>query len=164
MDVLFLTAGFLWAAAGATWDVASHRIPNKISYSGIVVGIVLRTSLLGWHGLRTALVGGLIGGGIFFLFYLVRAMGAGDVKLMAAVGCMTGPTRIVEIVTVCALAGGVLAIAVMIYKKRAGRTIRNVGQLLRFRLTHAAKVHPSLNIDNPESIRLPYAVAIAVGA
>lgn len=164
MDAVFLTAGFVWAAVGAVWDVTSHRVPNKLSYSAILFGLALRTALLGWQGLGSALAGGLIGGGIFFLFYVVRAMGAGDVKLMAAVGCMTGPKAIVQIVTACALAGGVMAVAVMIYKKRTGRTMRNVGQLLRFRVTHGAQVHPSLNIDNPDSVRLPYAVAIAAGA
>lgn len=161
---MFLAAGFACAAVGAVWDVASRRVPNKISYGGIVVGLALRTALLGWRGLGTALLGGLIGGGVFFLLYLVRAMGAGDVKLMAAVGCITGATSIVQIVIACALAGGVMALAVMLYRKRTGTTMRNVGKLLRFRLTHVTEVHPSLNIDNPDSVRLPYAVAIAAGA
>lgn len=164
MEAILLTAAFVWSAVGAVYDVAAHRIPNKVSYSGILFGLLLRFSVFGWRGLGAAAVGGLIGGGIFFLLYLLRAMGAGDVKLMAAVGCMAGPTRILPIITVCALAGGLMAVVVMIYKKRAFRTIRNVVELLRFRLVHGAQVHPSLNIDNPESVRLPYAVAIAAGA
>lgn len=164
MESLFLTAAFVCSAVGAVWDVASHRVPNELSYSGILFGLVLRTALLGWRGAGTALLGGLIGGGIFFLLYLVRAMGAGDVKLMAAVGCIAGSTPIVQIVTACALIGGVMAVALMIYRKRTGRTMRNVGELLRFRLTHAVEAHPRLNIDNPDSVRLPYAVAIAGGA
>jgi hypothetical protein len=52
----------------------------------------------------------------------------------------------------------------MFYKKIAVRTIRNVGELLHFRLVHGPQIHPTLNIDNPASIRLPYGVAIAAGA
>ncbi|MBZ5521799.1 MAG: prepilin peptidase [Acidobacteriia bacterium] len=164
MQMIFLITAFLWSAAGAACDIMSRRIPNAVTYSGVALGIVLRTSLLGWQGLGTALAGGLIGGGIFFFFYLIRGMGGGDVKLMAALGCITGPWLILQIVTACALAGGVMAIAVMIYKKRAVRTIRNVGALLRFRFLHGAQMHPTLNIDSPESLRMPYGIAIAAGA
>jgi len=130
----------------------------------MLAGLILRTAFLQWHGLKSGLAGGLIGGGIFLLLYLLRAMGAGDVKLMAAVGCIAGAGSIIQIVTACALAGGVMAVVVMLYKKRAARTMRNVGELLKFRATHGTAIHPSMNIDNPESVRLPYAVAIAAGA
>lgn len=164
MDIIFLATGFAWSAIGAGCDVANRRIPNTVTYSGILAGFSLRTALLGWHGLSTALLGGLIGGGVFFLLFILRAMGGGDVKLMAAVGCITGPSPIIAIMIVCALAGGVMALVTMIYKKRALRTVRNVGELVLFRLAHGPQVHPTLNIDNPDSIRLPYGVAIAAGA
>jgi len=164
IDLFFLAAGFVCSAVGAAWDINSRRVPNTVTYTGILLGLMARTVFLRWQGLETGLAGGLIGGGIFFLLYLLRAMGAGDVKLMAAVGCITGAKPIVEIITACALAGGIMAIVMMLYKKRTGRTLRNVGQLMRFRLTHATAVHPTLNIDNPDGVRLPYAVAIAAGA
>jgi prepilin peptidase CpaA len=91
-------------------------------------------------------------------------MGGGDVKLITAVGCITGPLSIVQIITACALAGGVIAIALMVFKGTTFKTIRNVGELLHFRLLHGAEVHPTLNIDNPEAVRLPYGIAIAAGA
>jgi len=164
VEIFFLATGFAWSAVGAGWDVATRRIPNTITYSGILAGLSLRTALLGWHGLSTALLGVLIGGGVFFLLFILRAMGGGDVKLMAAVGSITGPSHMIEIIIVCALAGGVMALITMIYRKRAIRTVRNVGELLFFRLAHGPLVHPTLNIDNPESIRLPYGLAIAAGA
>ncbi|MGZ4858361.1 MAG: A24 family peptidase [Candidatus Angelobacter sp.] len=164
VEMMFLAASFAWSAAGAAFDIWTKRIPNALSYSGILFGILLRTIFLGWHGLGTAFAGGLIGGGVFFLLYLVRAMGGGDVKLMTAVGCFTGPMLIVQIITACALAGGVMAIATMIYRKRTITTIRNVGELLHFRLVNGPQVHPTLNIDNPEAVRLPYGIAIAAGA
>jgi prepilin peptidase CpaA len=162
-ESVLLAAALAWALAGAGWDIALRRIPNKITYSGILVGIALRTGFLGWPGLFTAIAGGLLGGVIFFVLYLVRGMGAGDVKLITAIGCFVGPEQILQIVLVCALAGGVMAIAVMIFRKRALATLRNVGELLLFHFSHGPQTHPTLNIDNPQSVRLPYAVAIAAG-
>ena len=163
-EIVFLSAGLAWALAGAGWDVASRRIPNRLTYSGIIFGIVLRAALLGWQGFITAIAGGLLGGVIFFILYLVRGMGAGDVKLIAAIGCITGPQQILQIILACALAGGVMAVAVMIYRRRAVRTIRNIGELLLFHFSHGPQTHPTLNIDNPQNVRLPYGVAIAAGA
>jgi len=164
MEILFLSAAAAWATIGAVWDIRSRRIPNLLSYSGILVGIALRTSVLGWRGLATALAGGAIGGGIFFLLYLVRGMGGGDVKLMAAVGCLAGAPAVFHIMLACALAGGIMALAIVLYRSRATRTLRNVWELLRFHAAHGAQVHPTLNIDNPQATRLPYAIAIAAGS
>ena len=164
MEILFLSAASAWALTGAGWDVASRRIPNPLSYSGILVGILLRTGVLGWRGLATALAGGVFAGGIFFLLYLVRGMGAGDVKLMTAVGCISGVPAVFHIMLACALAGGIIALGIMLYRSSATRTVRNVWELLRFHAAHGPQVHPTLNIDNPQATRLPYAVAIAAGS
>ena len=164
MEILFLSAAAAWALTGAVWDITSRRIPNLLSYSGILVGILLRTSVLGWRGLATALAGGLLAGGVFFLLYLVRGMGAGDVKLMTAVGCFTGLPAALQIMVACALAGGIMALGVALYRRSALRTLHNVGELLRFHVAHGARVHPTLNIDNPQATRLPYAIAIAAGS
>jgi len=164
MEILFLSAAAAWAMTGAVWDIASRRIPNLLSYSGILVGIALRTAVLGWRGLATALAGGALAGGLFFLLYLVRGMGAGDVKLMAAVGCLTGVPAVFHIMLACALAGGIMALAVALYRSSAVRTLRNVWELLRFHAAHGPQVHPTLNIDNPQATRLPYAIAIAAGS
>ncbi len=164
MEILLLSAAAAWATVGAVYDIASRRIPNRLCYSGILVGILLRTGVLGWRGLATALAGGALAGGIFFLLYLVRGMGAGDVKLMAAVGCFSGFPGVVQILVACALAGGIMALGVAFYRSSALRTLRNVWELLRFHAAHGAQVHPTLNIDNPQAMRLPYAIAIAAGS
>ena len=75
------------AGVGGITDVTSRRIPNKLTYLGMLVAIAGRSALQGWHGLGSALAGGLVGGGAFLVFFLIHAMGAGDVKLITAVGC-----------------------------------------------------------------------------
>ena len=163
MEVWFLGAGLFLASSGAAFDVATRRIPNQLTYGGIVIGIVFWTATAGWRGLGTAILGMLIGGGVFLLLYLVRAMGAGDVKLMAAVGSIVGAQKSVETIFACAIAGGVMAIGYMLFHRRTHGTLANVGKLLRFHMRHGAKSHPELNLSNPTAIRMPYGVAIAAG-
>ena len=151
------------AVIGAGTDIATRRIPNWLTYSGMLVGIVGHTVLQGWHGLGSAVLGGLIGGGAFLVFFLVHAMGAGDVKLIAAVGCMAGPTPTVHIVLASAIAGGIFAIVLSLWRRKLRTVLANVVDLIRFHAVAGAEVHPSLNLSNPQAARLPYGVAIAAG-
>src|SRR5664279_1582284 len=105
-DVVLFPIAFALAATGAFVDVYKRQIPNWLTYTGIVVGFVLRGLLLGWKGMGSALAGCLLAGGIFLLFYVVRAMGAGDVKLVAAIGSLLGPTDALVMLLATAICGG----------------------------------------------------------
>ena len=160
----YLLAGALIVACvGALWDVFTFRIPNRITYPAIVVGILAHVIVEGPMGVLWAASGVLIGGGIFLVLYLLRTMGAGDVKLMAAVGTFAGPSKTVEIALYSAIAGGILALAVAIYKGRLSRTLGNLWDLLRFHSAVGAEVHPTLNLENPDALRFAYGVAIFAG-
>jgi prepilin peptidase CpaA len=115
-------------------------------------------------GLKQGLLGALLGGGIFFLFFVVGGMGGGDVKLMAAVSGWAGIHGTLTMLIATALAGGMLALAYMFFNKQVVNTMRNLGALLRFHLTSGIRPHPKLNLRDPKTVRLPYGVAIAVGA
>src|SRR5437667_386601 len=77
------------AVSAAITDATQRRIPNRLTYPAMLAGLVLQMALHGWRGLLLSAGGGLLFGGLFILFYLVRAMGAGDVKLAAALGCLS---------------------------------------------------------------------------
>jgi prepilin peptidase CpaA len=62
-----------------------------------------------------------------------------------------------------ALAGGVLALGLMLFHKQAVATLRNVGALFRFHILSGLTPHPEINLQNPQALRVPYAVAIAAG-
>jgi prepilin peptidase CpaA len=106
MDRLLFMTAVAVAVAAAVSDVSSHRIPNWLTYPALVGAFALRFASQGWSGLRSALVGMLIAGGLFLVLYVIRAMGAGDVKLMAAVGALAGSQYAVGIVLATAIAGG----------------------------------------------------------
>ena len=74
----------------AIWDIRTRRIPNWLTLSGVVLGVALNTFLFEINGLWFSLKGLGVAFGVYFVLYLLRAMGAGDVKLMAAVGAAAG--------------------------------------------------------------------------
>ena len=151
------------AATGAVSDVRAHRIPNLLNYSALLLGLISSTLVGGWQGLEQGVAGALIGGGVFFLFYLVKGMGAGDVKLMAAVGAWLGIKQTVVVMMASAIAGGVLAIIYVVFYRRLWSTVQNMGELIRFHFTSGVRPHPELNLQDSSSVRLPYGLAIAVG-
>ncbi len=158
-----MTGALVVAGVGGATDVATRRIPNWLTYSGMLVAITGRTVLQGWHGLGSALAGGLVGGGVFLIFFLLHAMGAGDVKLIAAVGCLVGPGCAIQIVLATAIAGGVLAVVMSLWQGRLRTVLGNVFDLVKYHAVAGADVHPTLNLSNPQAVRLPYGVAIATG-
>jgi len=162
-DSVFMAGALIIAAIGAVTDLATHRVPNKLTYSGMLVAIAGRFALEGWHGLGSAVAGGLVGGGAFLIFFLLHVMGAGDVKLITAVGCFVGPSVAIEIVLASAIAGGIFAIVLSLWQGRLRVVLANSWDLIRFHAAVGAEVHPTLNLSNPQAERLPYAVAIAAG-
>ena len=162
-EALYLAIAIVVAGIGAMTDIASRRIPNWLTYSAMLVGIAGHALLQGWRGLASALVGGLISGGVFLVFFLVHAMGAGDVKLITAVGCLVGSELAVEVLLAAAFAGGIIAIVLALWQRKLLTVVMNVFEVIRFHATAGAKVHPSMNLSNPQATRLPYGVAIAAG-
>src|SRR6266536_4973081 len=126
-----------------------------------LVAIAVHALLQGWRGLGSALAGGLISGGVFLAFFLVHAMGAGDVKLITAVGCLVGSELAVEVLLAAAIAGGIMAIVLAMWQRKLRTVLVNVFELIRFHAVAGAEVHPSINLSNPQATRLPYGVAIA---
>lgn len=151
------------AVTAAISDVRERRIPNRLTYSASLTGLLLQSAVHGWRGLVLGLAGGLLFGGIFLLFHLIRTMGAGDVKLAAALGCIAGPVGALQVMFFTAVAGGVLAILVMIFTGRVKQTLRSTLGVVGFHAVHGLRTHPVVNLDNPVAMRMPYGVAFAAG-
>ena len=164
-NVLKLTLVALVLLAAA-YDFRFRRIPNWLNLSGVVVGLGLNTFLFARHGFVAALLGASLAFALYFPLYLLRAMGAGDVKLMAAIGAVVGPQNWFLIFICTAIAGGVLALAVALNKGKLKGTLRNVA-VLGNELTHfrpPARDHQTLDVRNRRAMRLPHGVAIAAGS
>ncbi|PYV13273.1 MAG: prepilin peptidase [Acidobacteria bacterium] len=163
METYLLAGGLVIALLAAFTDVRSGRIPNRLAYGALLLGLAVRTFVGGWGGLFEGLLGALICGGIFLVFFVIGGMGAGDVKLMAAIGCWAGIRQGLVTVLATAIAGGILAVAYMVFYRRGSDTFRNMGSLMRFHLTSGLRTHPEINIKSSGAIKIPYAVAILIG-
>jgi prepilin peptidase CpaA len=164
VEKYFLIGGVVVALAGAVTDIQSARIPNRLTYSALLAALSLRVALLGLPGLKSGAVGMVVAGGLFLLLFVLGAMGGGDMKLMAAVGAWVGSAQVTTLILAAALAGGVLAIGRMILNKAVGQTLRNMVRLIFYRFTSGLQPHPELNLQSSSSQRVPFGVAIAVGA
>lgn len=156
----------LLVLAAAAYDIRFRKIPNWLNLSGVILGVGLNCFFLGRAGLLLAISGCGLALLIYFPLFLARGMGAGDVKLMAAVGALAGPRNWLYIFLVTALLGGVAAIILILRKQRLLSTLANVGVIVG-ELSHARAPYrkdPGLDVRAKQSIGLPHGAVIAAGS
>jgi prepilin peptidase CpaA len=153
------------ALAAACYDLRVRRIPNWINLSGAALGIGLNTYFEGSAGAVTAGGGLLVALCIYLPLYLLKGMGAGDVKLMAAIGAIAGPENWFNIFIATALLGGIASLVLVVLRKRTGRTVLNlsiiVGQLARGKAP--CDSDGALSIRSEKSLKMPHGAIIAAG-
>jgi prepilin peptidase CpaA len=163
-EFVYPAAASIAALIGAGFDIKSRRIPNFITGPAILAGLLLHLAIDGWHGLLASLAAGLICGAIFLIFYLAGGMGAGDVKLITAVGCLIGLSDSAYLLILTSLAGGAMGIGLALLRGQLKSTLFNVGTLATHHKHQGLTPHPDLNVRNAATLRLPYGLAIAAGS
>lgn len=155
----------LMVVIAAVYDMRFRRIPNWLVLAGLVLGLGLNAFLFEWGGLRSSLLGMGLALLIYFPLYLLRGMGAGDVKLMAAIGSLVGAGNWLGIFIITALLGGVVAVIFLLARGRLRNSLWNVGFLIqRLASFKAPYAREELDLASPKSLKLPHGVAIAGGA
>ena len=149
----------------AVYDSRFRRIPNWLVLAGWVTGFVLHSVLGGWAGFKLAAGGFGLAFGIYFVLYLLHFQFAGDVKLMGAVGTLLGAQNWFVVFIFTALAGGLLALIVVLSAGRLRRTLWNVGYIIRELLSFRAPYmhRDEVDVRSEKSLKLPHAVSIAAG-
>jgi prepilin peptidase CpaA len=145
-------------AGGLDWRY--RRIPNWLTVSGCAAGIALNAVFFGWSGLKSALLGALLGLGLLLPFVLIRSLGAGDWKLAGAVGACVGPRQLASVLVGTVLIAGLMALAVVIWTGRLKQTLRNIAHLLAA-LFSLRMPGSAVSLENPESTKIPFGVAMA---
>lgn len=163
-------------AVSGFFDLKERKIPNKITFAGILIGILFNLVTGGWLGLLQGVLGMFVGLFIFFLPFAMGGMGAGDVKLMGAIGALMGWRFSMMTAMYSAVVGGVMVLIYLLYTGKLRDTLKKmlfsfIYFLLEFltRLGYNETVYKahekfSKNGHDYKKIYIPYGVAIAGGA
>ena len=144
-------------------DLRSRRIPNALTFSAAGAGLAFHVLAPGGEGATTAVLGLLVGVAIFFVPCALGGLGAGDVKLLGALGAWLGPTGIFWAALYTGVAGGVLAIVVALASGYMRRALANVYLLLAHWRVAGIRALPELTLESSEGPRLAYAIPIFAG-
>jgi prepilin peptidase CpaA len=156
-------AALVVALAGCIADVKTRRIPNVLTFGAAAGALGFHLALGGWAGLGSAAAGWLVGAALFFPLFALRGLGAGDVKLLAALGAWLGPSQTVWLAAFSAIAGGILALGVALATGYTKQAFSNVWGLLGYWKVMGLKPHPGMTLDAPGTPKVPYALPIAAG-
>jgi len=160
---LLLATGVVTAAV---YDIRYRRIPNWLSLAMVVLGLGLNLAAPGAPGIVASLIGMAVALIIYFALYLLRAMGAGDAKLMAAVGAVVGAPNWFFVFFFSLVIGASLGLVALLARGRLRRTLGNIVQIVRelahFRAPFASEEY--LDVSSPQAVTMPHGAAIALGA
>lgn len=149
------------AIVGGWTDARTHRLPNWLTVSGLCAGVVVNAALGGWAGAKVALWGALIPMAALLPVVVLRGLGAGDWKLMGAMGAIVGSHEILRLLFVAIIFAGVIAAVKMVREKRVLLTFLNLWNLTRGFCLTGLKPHPEISLENPAASALPFGVAVA---
>ncbi|MDP3193168.1 prepilin peptidase [Rhodoferax sp.] len=173
-QTLGLTALVLLVLTALVFDLRERRIPNTLVLltlgAGLVVNLIgpqiwssgsgLLSTYPGAIGIKGSLLGAVTGLAVFLPFYLLRAMGAGDVKLMAGIGSFVGPATAINVALFILVAGGMLALVRMVWVGKTQLVLFNVVTALgQYVPGSVARFNPATQSAD----RMPYALAMAAG-
>ena len=151
------------AIIAVTWDLATRRIPNLLTFGAALTAFAVHGYLAGWTGAGLALAGWVVGAAFFFPVFALGGMGAGDVKLLGAVGAWLGPATTVWVALCSGIAGGVLALVVAAFAGYLIQAFTNIWNLLLYWRIVGIRPAPELMLSTQRGPRLAYAVPVLVG-
>jgi prepilin peptidase CpaA len=154
--VIALVAGA--GVASSLVDLRTRRVPNALTLSITTIGFLMAALRLTPTGVTGACLGLALGFVLMLPGHLLGATGAGDVKLFAAIGTFLGPGDVTMAFVYTLIAGGVVAVAIAVKRRRMRETLTRTATLIRTAGANTAAIEDPSN-DN----RFPYAPAIAMG-
>jgi prepilin peptidase CpaA len=153
----------LATALAAAWDLRLRRIPNWLTLGTLTAGLVLNTGRAGLAGLLLAVAGLFAAGFPALVLFRLRAMGGGDVKLLAACGSLLGPSPGLELFLASAIVGGGMALATIVLRRAWAVSRDNLRDLFVHWRTAGLVPCPAVSLGRSRGIVLPYGLAIAGG-
>jgi prepilin peptidase CpaA len=160
-----LKIALLVIALGGGWtDLRTRRIPNWLNVTGAVLAIGLNTLLLQNAGFKLSLMGLGFALLVYVPLYLIRAMGAGDAKFMAAIGAFLGPEDWLVVFLTTAILGGVASLCLIVARNRLHVTLLNISTITSELAHGRLPFHkdPSLDVHDKRALGLPHGTLIAI--
>ena len=144
-------------------DLRSRRIPNWLVFPFWLTGLVVSVWMQGWHGLGQSLGGALLGFVIYGVLFWMGGMGAGDVKLCAAIGAWVGPHQLIFALVITSMVGGVMVFCWALCGGFLKELFTGASNLAFGWKDRGGVRDPEMVIANPLKRKIPYAPAIAIG-
>ena len=144
------------------FDGRFRRIPNAFVLATLISGLAINTITNGWTGLLMSLGGCALAFVLMFVLHIFGAMGAGDVKLFAAIGSVIGAPLVLPTFLVVVLTGGLLAVFTMIRAGEVRATLLRVAQIFMGLLPGWEM--PRFAVPTERRHTIPYGVAITFGS
>jgi prepilin peptidase CpaA len=158
-----ISACALGLSGWAGWlDWRSRRIPNWLTVPSLLAGLILSTVLWRWPGLKASLEGAGLCLGVLLPFVLVRGLGAGDWKLMGALGAYLGPYRVIVVLFGTVLIAGIMSIVEVIRQRKVMETLHHLWVLFVAYTTFHVSDARAISLDNPGLLKIPFGVAAAL--
>lgn len=148
-------------AAAFITDLKSMRIPNWITVSGLLTGLLAQALMNGWDGVLKAGVGAVAGFAVLLIMHLIGAVGAGDVKLFAGIGAWTGTLFTLQVVMYSVLFGALIGWLIVIKRRETGRRTRKIFNTI----SGFIFLKSSFLVRNKDSelLRFPFMLAVVPG-
>jgi prepilin peptidase CpaA len=163
-DILRTLAVLLVVSLAVTFDVRARRIPNALTVGAAAAAAGFGFFVAGLAGLAAALTAWLLAAALFFPFFALGGMGAGDVKLLAAIAAWLGPLDAIYLAFFSSLAGGVAALVLAVTRGYGRQAVSNIWLMLAHWRVVGLRPVPGLTLADSRAPRLAYAVPIAAGA
>jgi prepilin peptidase CpaA len=151
------------AGVATITDLRSRRIPNWLSLPFLAAGLAVSSWLYGWHGVGQSLAGAALGLLIFGFLFWMGGMGAGDVKLCAAIGAWIGPYQLLIALVLTGLAGGVMVLCWAAFGGFLKELFQGTGDMVLGWTKREAGGETKRGVGNALGRKMPYAPAIAIG-
>jgi prepilin peptidase CpaA len=160
---VFQMAAIGVAIVAAAWDLKSRRIPNVLTFGSAAAAFFAHAFIAGLPGVGWSIAGWLVGVAFFLPFFALGGMGAGDVKLLAALGAWLEPGATVWVALFSLIAGGVLGLAIAIGYGYLTQAFANISWMLQFWRAEGPKPVPEVTLATHKGPRLAYAVPVFAG-
>ena len=144
-------------------DIRSRRIPNLLVIPLALWGVAINCLLLGRAGLWSSLCGICLAGIVCGVFWYLRGMGAGDLKLCVAIGAWIGPEQLGFALLMTFIAGAAIGIVWALCTRSLSRSLASTGDLLSGFAKNGIRPHDTIVLENPGCLKIPFAPAIAIG-